>query len=127
MSPVRHSVTGDALSFSLSEQIEIVRRELGSSSGRIARTVSKNGELRVTLVGLNAGGALQEHHSAGPITIQVLEGAIDLEAGGKAWQLRPGMLLALDAGVPHAVTSKVGGFFLLTVVRPSEGSARHKE
>ncbi|HJP58737.1 MAG TPA: cupin domain-containing protein [Gemmatimonadaceae bacterium] len=127
MSPVRHSVTGEALSFALSDEMEIVRQALAKSPGRIARTLSKNGELRATLVGVSPGGALQEHSSSGPITIQVLEGAIELQAAGQKWPLSAGMLLALEAGVLHAVTSDVGGFFLLTVVKPREGSERHKE
>lgn len=120
MSPVRHTVTAEALTFTLSEEMEVVRRALAGSSGRIARTLIKNGELRVTLVGLSAGGALQEHSSDGPIMIHVLEGAIDLQAAGQTWPLGAGMLLALDAGVRHAVTSSAGCLFLLTVAKPHE-------
>jgi quercetin dioxygenase-like cupin family protein len=127
MSPVRHSVTGEALFFALSDQIEVVRQELARSPGRIARTLSKIGELRATLVGMSAGASLQEHSSSGPITIQLLEGAIELQAAGQTWPLSAGMLLALEAGVPHAVMSDGGAFFLLTVVRPREDSERQKE
>jgi quercetin dioxygenase-like cupin family protein len=127
MSPVRHSVTGEALSFALSDEVEVVRQELARSPGRIARTLSKIGELRATLVGMSAGASLKEHSSSGPITIQVFEGTIELQAAGQTWPLSAGMLFALEAGVSHSVRSDVGAFFLLTVVRPPEDSDRQKE
>ena len=116
MSPVRHPVSGAALLFSLEEEMETVRRELSTASARIARTLVKDGPLRATLVGVRAGGGLREHSSPGPITIHVLEGAVELAAQGRSWTLAAGTLLALDAGVPHTVHSETGGMFLLTVV-----------
>jgi quercetin dioxygenase-like cupin family protein len=116
MSPVQHTITGAVLSFSLDEELRALRDELARAPARIGRTLIKDGPLRVTLVGVRADHGLHEHRSAGPITIHVLEGAVDVEAGGKSWPLSAGMLLALDAGVPHAVTSDQGGIFLLTVM-----------
>jgi quercetin dioxygenase-like cupin family protein len=116
MSPVRHRVSGTTLVFSLEKEIQTVREELASVSARIARTLVKDGPLRVTLVGVRPGGGLSEHTSAGPITIHVLEGSITLTAQENTWALTAGSLLALDAAVPHAVHSESGGMFLLTVV-----------
>lgn len=121
MSPVRHPVTGHALSFSLEEEIRTVRGELASASSRSARTLVKDGPLRVTLVGVNPGGELHPHRADGPITIHVLEGEIELRAEGEAWTLAAGTLLALDAGITHAVRSPRGGIFLLTVVAAAGG------
>ena len=125
MSPVQHPVTGTALTFSLHEEMGIVREELAKAPARIGRTLVKDGPLRVTLVGVRADHGLHEHRSAGPVTIHVLDGAVDVEAAGKKWPLAAGMLLALDAGVPHAVTSDQGGIFLLTVMHGDSGS-RHQ-
>jgi len=93
-----------------------VREELAKVQARIGRTLVKDGPLRVTLVGLNADHALHEHRATGPVTIQVLEGTIEVDVSGAPYPLDAGMLLALDAGVAHAVTSRTGGFFLLTVM-----------
>jgi quercetin dioxygenase-like cupin family protein len=71
---------------------------------------------RVTLVGLKAGGTLRSHRADGPITIHVVEGAIDFEVGGTVWPLPAGTLFSLEAGMAHSVTSADGGIFLLTVV-----------
>jgi len=119
MTPVRHRVSGAELSFKLADEMEVVREELRSPSGRVARTLVKLGPLRVTLVGIGAGGALSEHSSPGPVTIHVLEGAIEVVTRENNWSLAAGELLMLDGGVAHAVDSASGSFFLLTVATPA--------
>ena len=126
MSPVQHCVSGVALSFSLLDELRVLRHELAKAPARIARTLVKDGSLRVTLVGIYAGHGMREHRAAGPITIHVLEGAIEVTADGRAWPLPAGALLALDGGVPHAVTSTAGGVFLLTVMH-GDGAPPHSE
>ena len=123
MTPVRHQVSGQALQFALQEEIGTVKRELTGTTTRSARTLVKDGPLRVTLVGVNPGGELRPHKADGPITLQVLEGQIHFEAEGQRWTLSAGTLFALDAGITHSVQSPNGGIFLLTVVAVSGGSA----
>lgn len=115
MSPVERRVSGETLSFVLADEMATVRRDLESASGRVARTLIKNGPLTVTLVGVKPGGALKEHSAKGPITIQVIDGSIEVESIGFRRTLSAGTLLSLDGGVPHAVTSTGGALFLLTV------------
>jgi quercetin dioxygenase-like cupin family protein len=122
MSPVRHTISAPALSFSLEEEMETIRAQLGSASERVARTLVKDGPLRVTLVGLNADGMLKPHKADGPITVHVIEGEIEFEAEGKTWALPKGALLALDGGITHSVSTKEGGIFLLTVVAVPRGT-----
>ncbi|HET7614159.1 MAG TPA: cupin domain-containing protein [Gemmatimonadaceae bacterium] len=124
MSPVRHQISGTELSFQLRDEMQRVRQELSSASGRVARTLVKMGSLRVTLVGISAGGTLAEHTSPGPVSIQVLDGAMEVATESKKWPLAAGDVLTLDAGVAHAVSSSGGSLFLLTVAAPaSERSA----
>jgi quercetin dioxygenase-like cupin family protein len=127
MSPVQHRINGAALSFSLENELRLFRDELAKAPERIGRTLVKDGPLRVTLVGIRADGGMREHRAAGPVTIHVLEGEIEVTAADRRWPLRAGELLALDAGVVHAVTSKPGAIFPLTVMhgdgdRPSKTS-----
>lgn len=116
MSPVQRTISGTALSFSLADELRTLHEELDAAGERIGRTILKNGPLRVTLVGLKPGGTLRSHRADGPITIHVVEGAIDFEVGGTVWPLPAGTLFSLEAGHPHSVTSPGGGIFLLTVV-----------
>lgn len=115
MTPVHRTLAGDVLAFDLAAEIRTVREELAATHSRIARTLVKEGPLRLTLVGVGAGGSLREHQAEGPISIHVLEGEIALDAGGQTRTMPAGSLAALDAGVRHAVRSSRGGLFLLTV------------
>jgi quercetin dioxygenase-like cupin family protein len=115
MSPVQRPISGSALTFALEDEVRIVREQLGPVS-RIARTLVKNGPLRLTLIGLAPGGALAPHSTEGRITVQVLEGEIEFEADGQWQSLAAGSILALGARVVHGARSTSGGMILLTVV-----------
>lgn len=117
MSPVQRPVSGPALALDLADEMRVLREQLASGS-RTARTLVKNGPLRATLMGLAAGGALAPHSAEGPITVHVLDGLIEFEAGGRTWPLAAGSLFALDAGIEHSVRAPAGGIFLLTVAHP---------
>ena len=120
MASIDRPLGGDAMLFRLSdsERSELIDEQLLAERKRTARTLVKEGALRVTLVALAPGGALQEHHAEGPITVHVLAGEIRFRAGGNEWILRQGDLLSVPARVPHAVESDNGGQFLLTMAVP---------
>lgn len=122
MSPVRHPVTGPALAFALADELVKLRAELDSAPARSARTLVKDGPLRVTLVGVKPGGELRPHQADGPITLQVLEGEIDFQVEEQITRLSQGTLFALEGGIMHSVRSEDGAVFLLTVVGPREGA-----
>ena len=119
MSSIDRPLSGDVLVVSL--------REDGASApaaGRTARTLLKEGPLRVTLVTVAPGAEIPEHRADGPITVQPLAGRIHFTAAGGTHELGPGQLLALGAGIPHAVASPQGGTFLLTVCKPAGSSGK---
>jgi len=66
------------------------------------------------------GGELRPHKADGPITVQVLEGEIEVQSEGKSRTLPVGTLAAFNSGIVHGVTSPRGGVFLLTVVNGAE-------
>jgi quercetin dioxygenase-like cupin family protein len=115
MSPVHRSLSGEVLAFDLRDEMRVIRGELTGGRQRIARTLVKEGSLRVTLVGLAAEGALDEHEAAGPISIHVVDGELDLTAGGETQTYATGALITLDRRVRHAVRSERGAMFLLTL------------
>jgi quercetin dioxygenase-like cupin family protein len=95
---------------------EIARFPPGEdASGRRAETLVKTDRLRVVLVTLRAGSALQEHTARAPITIQALRGRLVATVAGHDYGLAPGELIALDADVPHSVRADEEGAFLLTM------------
>lgn len=74
MTPLHRSLAGNLLVFDLQDEMRTVREALGVAPTRIARTLVKDGPLRLTLIGMSPGGSLREHEAAGPITIHVLDG-----------------------------------------------------
>ncbi|HJQ53989.1 MAG TPA: cupin domain-containing protein [Gemmatimonadaceae bacterium] len=119
MAPVRHQISGTELSFRLKDEMQLVRKELATASGRVARTLVKMGSLRVTLVGISAGGTLAEHTSPGPVSIHVLDGGMEVVTRDNRWALSEADVLTLDAGIAHSVSSDNGSVFLLTVAAPT--------
>jgi quercetin dioxygenase-like cupin family protein len=118
VSSIDRPLTGDVLRFRLDEeQGHTNNPELLARHGRNARTLLKVGPLRVTLVRLRAGGEIAAHTAEGPITVQVLDGALRFRAAGLEHALAIGDLLVVAAGVEHSVASEGGGAFLLTVVQ----------
>lgn len=103
--------------FDLPGSAAALRSEAGyTGSGRSGTTLVKNSEVRVVLQALRQGADLAEHHAPGPITVQVLEGELEFTVADSVHTLRPGSLLVLPAGVPHAVHAVQDVVFLLTIV-----------
>ncbi len=119
MTPVHRSLAGDVLVFDLAEEMRLVSKELTGNRLRSARTLVKDGPLRLTIVGLGAGGSLAEHEAPGSISIHVLDGELELNSGGETRTHRVGELVALDQRVRHAVASAKGAMFLLTLAAPT--------
>jgi quercetin dioxygenase-like cupin family protein len=84
-------------------------------SGRNARTVLKDGALRVTLIAVEKGAEIPPHSAEGPITIQPLRGRIRFQAGGEEYLVGPGELLSAPAGLEHSVVAEEQALFLLTI------------
>jgi quercetin dioxygenase-like cupin family protein len=119
MPSIERPLSGDMLVFDLDEELTKARSNRAlKEHGRIAKTLAKDGPLRVILVVLDAGGTLEEHQTAGPVTIQPLEGDVRLSLEGTMEPVAVGQLITLGAGVPHGVESRDGGAFLLTVCHP---------
>lgn len=118
MSSVHRALSSPTLSFDLGAEMRVVRAELDAGHSRIARTLAKEGPLRLILIGVRPGGGLHEHQADGPITIHVLEGTIVVHAADQVHTLAAGALMAIDAGVRHDVSSTDGAFFLLTLISP---------
>jgi quercetin dioxygenase-like cupin family protein len=111
--------SGDALQFQLREEIaRTMDREILSRSGRNARTLLKEGMLRVTVITLDAGGAIPSHHAPGPLMVHVLKGKMEFSFGTKTYTLEEGELLAVPAAFEHSVRSEGGASFLLIIVHP---------
>jgi quercetin dioxygenase-like cupin family protein len=123
MSSLNRKIEGAVLVRHLKRDEQMIDQDLLARHGRSARTLVKDGPLRLTLIALAPGRGMPSHHAEGPVSIHLLEGDVVLEADGSAYSLVPGEVLVLAAGVQHGVRSSGGCMLLLTVVHlPSAGS-----
>ncbi len=88
--------------------------------GIVSRAVLTTPGLRLTLFHFAAGQELSEHTSKARALVQILSGACEFTVGPTQHVLKPGDLLHLPPGAPHAVTAPEAFSMLLTQV--TEGS-----
>lgn len=123
MSSMHRTIEGDVLVNHLTGDDWMIDKDLLAKHGRTARTLVKDGPLRLTLMAIAPGGTLPTHSTTGPVTIHVLEGELLFKALDREYPLKTGDVLVFAAGVEHSATSVGGGNFLLTVFHaPSAGS-----
>ena len=119
-----HRALDDARIHHLQEDQRLIDPSLLARHGRSARTLVKEGPLRLTIVAIAPGGKLPAHSTGGPVTIHVLEGEVTVSALDQEYLLGPNDVLVLAPGMEHAARSAVGGVFLLTVVHPDSDAPK---
>ena len=65
---------------------------------------------------LRAGKTMPEHKVAGEITVQCLEGAVELQIHGRAQTLRTGHWVYLVGGEPYALRAIKDSALLVTIL-----------
>jgi quercetin dioxygenase-like cupin family protein len=89
---------------------------LGSALAHTPTTaIFKDERLEAMRIVLPAGKRMPRHAVDGPITIQCIEGEVDLAVGGVGRTLRAGDLLYLAGGVPHDLTAVADASLLVTI------------
>lgn len=124
MSSMHRTIEGEVLINHLTHDEWMIDQEILTKHGRTARTLVKEGPLRLTVMALAPGGHLPVHDTTGPVTIHALEGDLLFRALNEEYPLSAGDVLVLAPGVPHSATSRSGGKFLLTVFHPPSGGSR---
>jgi quercetin dioxygenase-like cupin family protein len=78
-------------------------------------------QIEVMRLVLAQGRAIPEHQVAGELTMQCLEGEIELRAHGKTQILHAGEMVYLEGAVPYAIRAVEPSSVLMTVVlRPDQ-------
>jgi len=92
-------------------------RPLGEKlSQTSSSTLVRADHLEVFRLVLPVGKVAPEHKASGAITIQCLEGAVELEAGGRTQNLRAGSMVYLADAQPHAVRALEDSSLLVTML-----------
>ena len=86
----------------------------------VSRTFAQNEGLSLTLFAFDKGEGLSTHAASGDAIVQVLDGKVSLNIGGKEVLAKTGEIVVMPADVPHSVNALESFKMLLTVVkRPS--------
>ena len=85
------------------------------------RTVAlfKSDQLEVIRLVLAAGKSMPLHQLSGEITIQCIEGTLNVGVDGQTTLLQAGQLMFLLGAVPHSVTAQEHASALVTIVLKS--------
>ena len=109
-------MTRPILKFDLVEESDALQHEDGwRKSGHSAKTLVKHHDFRIVLIAMKKGTRLEEHQTAGAISIQPVQGRLQLRVDAKTIELPVGALLALDRGLSHDVEALVDSAFVLSV------------
>ncbi len=92
-------------------------RPLGAALRQtISSTLVRAEHLEVFRFVLPAGQLAPEHKAAGALTLQCLEGEVELEAHGRTQILREGNMVYLADAEPHVVKALVDSSLLVTIL-----------
>ena len=109
---------GPAITFAIAEEINLLKQEPEWVSGtRNSVTVVKTSNLSIVLTAIKKGATLCGHEVDGPITLQVLSGAVQFGVAGEPRTLAAGTLIALEEAIPHDIQALEDSELLLTIVR----------
>ena len=83
-------------------------------------------EARVVLIGLEAGQELGEHEVKENAFLVVVDGVVQVAAGGQTVDAAPGTLVRFDPEERHAVSTRDGARLLL-LLAPWPGEGHYRE
>jgi quercetin dioxygenase-like cupin family protein len=114
------TVRGFCEQFDLDSEISTLESHKPWPQRLTSKMLLKTDDLRIVLIVMQAGARMDEHHSDGRISIQVLRGTIRIPVQDQVVDLTPGRLLALDRSIKHAVEAQEDSAFLLTIAWPTD-------
>jgi quercetin dioxygenase-like cupin family protein len=107
---------GGLVAVDIRAEIARLKSEAAWTGGdRHGSSLVKGDGINVALMMLKKGAKLQQHHTRAPITVQVIEGRINLIAKGKTQLATAGMIVALDRAIEHSVEAVEESALVLTV------------
>lgn len=114
--PRLRPLTRPVLKFDLVEETDALRHEDGwRKTGHSAKTLAKHHDLRIVLIAMKKGTRLDEHRTGGAVSIQAIEGRVQLHVARKTIELPAGSLLALDRALSHDVEALEDSALVLSV------------
>jgi quercetin dioxygenase-like cupin family protein len=116
MASIERPLTGGTLSYDLRAEAARLREDDSyRRSGRLGRTLAKQGRFRQTLTVLAAGASAETHHSDSPMSLHVLEGTLRVRLVDGEHELRQGEMIFTGPGDAHDIRAGEEAAVLITV------------
>jgi quercetin dioxygenase-like cupin family protein len=106
-------------SFDLALEVEALKARKPWPQNLTSKMLLKSEDLRILLMAMETGARMEEHHSDGRISIQVLEGSVRIGIQQQIREISAGNLLAIDRSVKHDVEATQDSILLVTIAWPS--------
>lgn len=84
--------------------------------GPDVQVLSDIGTARLVLFAFKAGQQLREHRTSSQMLVQALRGRVMFTAAGNSIRLQAGMVLQVEAQVPHQVVALTNAVLLVTMI-----------
>lgn len=85
----------------------------------VSRTLAQAGNVSLTLFAFDQGEGLSSHTAAGDALVLVLDGKAEITIGDDTVTAGPGQVVAMPAGIPHALNAPERFKMYLAVVKPA--------
>lgn len=92
-------------------------RALGAELDGPSTALVRTDDLEVMRLVLPSGRSVPQHRVSGEITLQCLEGAVEVQAGDDALVLDAGKLVYLASNIPYALRALQDSSLLMTLLR----------
>lgn len=102
-----------------------VVRPLGEKlTESVSRALLKSSSIEVMHLVLQKDKSVPEHHVLGELTMQCLEGTVELQAHGRSTTLRAGDMVYLEGSVPYALRALENSSLLMTIVLKHDDASK---
>ena len=107
-------------SFDLASEVTTLKSRKPWPRKLTSNMLLKTADLRILLISMESGARMEEHHSDGRVSIQVLEGTVRVRIQQQVREVSAGNLLAIDRSIKHDVEATEDSVLLLTIAWPSD-------
>jgi quercetin dioxygenase-like cupin family protein len=115
-----HEISGEVLLLDFAEEsVAILDAARATTVGHTAKTLVKEGPLRIVILGMKVGAILREHEAAGPVSVHILSGQVTVSSQDRADSLKAGNALVFGSSVNHSLEAQADSVALLTIAWPA--------
>ena len=116
MSSINRPLAGPTLSYDLAAEVAQLRSDpMYQQSGKLGRALVKNERFRITLTVLASGQSADTAHADSAMSLQVLDGALQVVLQGGGRELRQGELIFTAPGDAHDIRATEDTAVLITI------------